>query len=219
MNATNAAAPPAARETERRPRKTGPLYVPRELISSPAFLALSGRAPQVLLIFFGKRRIEKLKRPGPRGERYRVLNNGLLVFTYREAGKTYGLSMRVFGRALDQLITHGFLDVHKTGGGMEGDCSLYGLSERWRSYGTADFVERVRPKGRRWEIETAHKKACAPADKKACACPDTAHTNACGSPSRPAPERAHLCMSSIESTSPSGAVVVSAAASSRHSSL
>ena len=206
-----------ARETERRPRKTGPLYVPRELISSPAFLALSGRAPQVLLIFFGKRRIEKLKRPGPHGERFRVTNNGQLVFTYREARKTYGLSMRIFGRALDQLISHGFIDVDKTGGGMEGDCSLYGLSERWWTFGTPDFVKRVRVKGRRWEMQTAYKKVCAPAHKKVCAYPDTAHKNVRGLPSKPAPERIHKCAPSIDYQAP-GAVVVSAAASSEHSS-
>jgi hypothetical protein len=206
-----------ARETERRPRKTGPLYVPRELISSPAFLTLTGRAPQVLLIFFGKRRIEKLKRPGPHGERFRVTNNGELVFSYRQARKTYGLSMRIFGRALDQLIAHGFIDVDKTGGGMQGDCSLYALSERWRTFGTADFVLRERVKGRRWEIETAHKNVRAPAHKNACACPDTAHTNVRGSPSKPAPKRAQKCIPSIDYHAP-GAVVVSAAASSKHSS-
>ncbi|MCX5671208.1 MAG: hypothetical protein NTU94_07825 [Planctomycetota bacterium] len=134
--------------------------------------------------------MEKLRRPGPRGERFRTINNGKLIFTYREAWKGFGLTRRIFLHALDQLIARGFIDVAKTGGGMLGDCSLYGLSERWRVFGTAEFKECPRPKGRKWETETAHRKVRAPVHKKVRACPPTAHINVRGLPEKPAPDRA-----------------------------
>jgi len=126
------------------------LYVSRQMVTSRAFLHLSGRSPQVLMVFLTKRQVKRLKRPGSRGNKYEIINNGQIVFTYREAEKKYGLSAKVFGRAIDQLVRVGFLDIAKQGGGLEGDCTLYALSERWRDYGTGKFQPAERPKGRPW---------------------------------------------------------------------
>ena len=131
-------------------RRSGAVYIDRSLIQNEAFLALTGKAPQVLLIFFGKRRVEKLSRASKRGARYRVANNGQIIFTYREAERDYGLKMGVFRRAIDQLIEVGFLDIAKPGNGLHRDATLYALSDRWRRYGQADFERRQRPKGRPW---------------------------------------------------------------------
>ena len=161
--------------TNRRLPKTAPLYVPRGLVESRAFVGLTGRAPQVLLIFYSKRRVEKLRRPGARGERFRDTNNGQIIFTYRKAEKDYGLTRRIFTRALDQLIARGFIDVTKAGSGLEGDASLYGLSDRWWAFGTAEFEERARTKGRAWSIPVAHKKVRCAAHKKVRGSPAAAH--------------------------------------------
>ena len=165
----------------RRLPKSASLYVPREMVTSRAFMALTGRAPQVLMVFLSKRRVEKLKRPGPRGERWRTTNNGQIVFTYREALRDYGLTARVFGRAIDNLVWAGFLDIARSGGGLEGDCTLYALSDRWRAYGTSAFRRAERPKGRPWALRAAHKKGRAPAHKKGRAPDDTAHKKGRGS--------------------------------------
>jgi hypothetical protein len=130
------------------------LYIPPDLPKSAAFLALSGKAPQVLLLFYCRRQVEKLKRAGPRGEHWRDLNAGQIVFTYREAEKL-SLSAGKFRRAIDDLIEHGFLDVTKSGSGLKGDYSLYGISHRWQAWGTPDFVVKHRPKGRAWQTEAA----------------------------------------------------------------
>lgn len=73
-----------------KPQRSHPIYVNRALIRSEAFLALTDKAPQVLFIFFTKRRVEKLRRPDKRGNTHRVTNNGELIFTYREAERTSG---------------------------------------------------------------------------------------------------------------------------------
>jgi hypothetical protein len=129
-------------------------YILRDLLKAPAFMALAGRAPQVLMVFFSKRWLKKLKRPSPRGDSFVCLNNGKLVFTYVEAKKVYGLSAKVFLRAIDQLVRYGFLDISHSGGGLEGDYSMYGVSERWRDYGKPTFVSKARPKGRPWQTKS-----------------------------------------------------------------
>ncbi len=135
-----------------KPQRSRPIYVNRALIRSEAFLALTGKAPQVLFIFFTKRRVEKLRRLEKHGNRFRVTNNGELIFTYREAEQKYGMSAGVFRRAIDQLVLVGFLDIEKPGNGLQRDATLYALAERWRRYGEADFEQRERRKGRPWAI-------------------------------------------------------------------
>jgi len=56
-------------------------------------------------------------------------NRSNLSVTYREV-KSF-ICERVFGRAIWQLIGFGFIDV-KRWGRLERNCSLYGLSDRWR---------------------------------------------------------------------------------------
>ena len=179
------------------------LYVPRDLVKSRAFLALSGKSPQVLLIFFTKRQVEKLKRPGPRGERFRIVNNGQLVFTYRDAERDYELSTKTFRHAIDDLVRVGFLDIKKHGGGLEGDRSLYALGDRWRAYGTSAFQPAERPKGRPWPTRATSLKGRAPASLKGRASPATASLKGRGSPPKPTAKRVLQGTCSIESTSPS----------------
>ena len=51
---------------------------------------------------------------------------------------------------LDTLIAKGFIDVAWSGsGGKKGDKSLYGISERWRDWGTDKFIKASRPKDTR----------------------------------------------------------------------
>jgi len=188
----------------RRLPKSAQVYVGREVITSDAFLSLSGKSPQVLLIFFTKRQVQKLKRPGPRGERFRVVNNGELVFTYREAEKRHGLSSKVFCHAIDELVRVGFLDITKHGGGLEGDCTRYALSERWRDYGTSAFQPAERPKGRPWTTRATSPKGRASASPKGRASAVTASLKGRASPPESPPPRGlqgthsidHQCVSS-----------------------
>lgn len=130
----------------------GPVYVERSLIKSEALKALGGKSLFVLLQFLGKRQMEKLKRPDSRGKRWRIKNNGQIVFTYKEAA-ALGISPHAFTRALDQLVEVGLLDIAESGSGLRREVSYYALSDRWQLYGTPRFEERRRPKGRQWATE------------------------------------------------------------------
>ncbi|HUU92201.1 MAG TPA: hypothetical protein VM238_13460 [Phycisphaerae bacterium] len=142
--------------------KSASVFVSRELITSRAFLSLTGKAAQVLMVFLTKRRVEKLKRPDPRGNRFQIVNNGELEFTYLEALRLYGLTSKTFRHAIDNLVRVGFLDITKHGGGLEGDRTRYGLSQRWRHYGTAEFQPAERLKGRPWPARATAPKGRAP---------------------------------------------------------
>jgi len=139
-------------------------FIETEMLRSKAFKDLPGTAIQVLMWFYLKR---KLKNMGSRGKKkWIITNNGEIVFSYVDAEKKYGLTRARFSRALNALIEKGFIDIDHHGGGMMGDCTLYGIRERWRKYGTDQFNPQSRPKDTRglgftrnnWEMRTGKKR-------------------------------------------------------------
>lgn len=127
------------------------IVIDKMLIRSKAFRSLNGNAIVVLLDFLMKRRIKKIKGTnGRRGEAV-ILNNGQIEYSYTEAlSKAPSISRVKFVKALDELIKHGFIDIIKQGnGGVRGDKSLYSISDRWKKFGTTEFIEAERRKDRR----------------------------------------------------------------------
>jgi hypothetical protein len=108
----------------------GGTFVKRELFESKAFLSLSGIAPQVLIIFLGKRWFEKVGRKGK--EKWICNNCDDLIFTYIEAEKKYGITKSRFSRAIKDLLEKGFISMKHKGGGYQKDKSVYAISDNWR---------------------------------------------------------------------------------------
>lgn len=127
------------------------IVVERELLKSKAFRTLNGTAKIVFFDFLMKCKVKGIKAKQGRKSGRIILNNGELQYTYAEAQKKEPpITRPAFTRALDNLIEHGFIDVMHSGvGGKKGDTSLYGISERWRKYGTEDFKKVSRPKDTR----------------------------------------------------------------------
>lgn len=120
----------------------------RELLKSEAFKSLSAGAIHVYTHFMMKRKMSKLGRGGK--EQWVQANNGELVFTYSEAEKELDMPKSTFMNCLDRLIEVGLIDVaHSGSGGKKGDVSLYSISQRWRKYGSHDFIEKQRHKDKR----------------------------------------------------------------------
>lgn len=130
-------------------RTPGQVAIERDLISSPAYLSLTGTAPQVLLLFLSRRVFERRKTQKKKRGEWVCTNADQLSVTYSEA-EGLGINGKRFTRAIDQLIEKGFLDITHPGGMVRGDVSRYGLSERWRLYGTTEFQPATRPKDDRW---------------------------------------------------------------------
>jgi len=123
------------------------VVVERDLIHSKAFLSLKVRyAPQALCIFLGKRQIAKQGKKGK--ERPVILNQGKIEFTFLEAEKKYGWSKKQFAAILRELLEKGFIDIAHHGGVRKRDKTLFSLSERWKDYEKASFVEKEWPEDR-----------------------------------------------------------------------
>jgi len=151
--------------------KSDSVYFPRGLIKSVAYLELAKRRGSSIAIwliqqFYSRRQVKKVK-SGPLVGRqgFVDMNNGKLEFTYAEAYKK-GITKPRFSKAIDLVVEYGFIDIEHSGGGMLGDCSRYGISDRWREWGTREFIEKKRPKDIRgsgftannWEERTGRKR-------------------------------------------------------------
>jgi hypothetical protein len=140
----------------------GNLWIEKQLVISKAFLSLTGKSQSVLLLFLYRRQWDKSGRNG----KWRQINNGEILFPYVEAKKKFGISKSSFARAIDQLIERGFIDIAQLGGGLVGDCTKYSISNRWKKFGTDDFIFKSRPKDTRgfgftkknWEEKTGRKR-------------------------------------------------------------
>ncbi|MCE5257201.1 MAG: hypothetical protein LLF89_10205 [Spirochaetaceae bacterium] len=133
------------------------MIVEKELVGTKAWLALGGIAPQIYLLFLRRRRFEKAGRKG--NKKYICTNSQELVFPYREAENKFGVLQPRFRRAIDQLIEFGFLDIVSHGNGTAKMPTIYGLSERWRKYGTPEFEAKSRVQIKRGYCRTREKAA------------------------------------------------------------
>ena len=125
------------------------VVIEQELLKSEVFRSLSGTGKTVYFDFRMKCRVKSVKNNMRSRKERVILNNGQIEYCYSEAEKR-GIPRTTFMRALTELINRGFIDVEHSGsGGIKGDKSLYGISERWRAYGTEGFIEAARPKDTR----------------------------------------------------------------------
>ena len=113
--------------------------------------ALSSTCKDVYLAFLGKRQpVENKRKRGK--ERWIIRNNGEIVFTYIEAKDKHGMSPSRFGRAIEELVNKGFIDITDTGMGLYKMTTFYAISERWRKYDTLDFQKVKRKKAHNLKV-------------------------------------------------------------------
>lgn len=125
-------------------RKSKVVVMERELINSKAYLALKGISPQLLLLFYGRRRMERI---GRRGRKKWVCTNAAeIAFTYSEAKDRFGITNSRFTRGIDNLVDKGFIDIEHHGGTHNHDKTIYAISNRWKKYGEPDFKTSERQK-------------------------------------------------------------------------
>lgn len=121
-----------------RGNKGKSIFIERALLESKAYMALrTATAHKVLGIFLTKRQFEKVGRTGKK--QWNIRNNSQIVFTYKEAELKYGIKAGAFKRAIVELTEKGFIDIASSGKGVHKVTNLYGISNRWKNYGTDDF--------------------------------------------------------------------------------
>ena len=121
------------------------------MIKSKVWLSLGRTAKDVYLLFRTKCQVAT-NRGKPGKERFAIINNGELVFTYAEAQEPYGITASRFTRAIDDLVKKGFIDIEQSGMGVNRATTLYRISERWRRYGCSNFVNKTRPRAHRFDF-------------------------------------------------------------------
>lgn len=119
------------------------IWFERDLLRSKAFASLkTANAHIILAEFYCRRQVEKA------GHKWNIKNNGEIEFTYEDAHKRYGIADGTFRRAIDELRDKGFIDIAKSGQGVHKVTNLYSIVDRWRLYGTPEYVKpKPRKKG------------------------------------------------------------------------
>ena len=69
--------------------------------------------------------------------RWHTDNTRNIIFTKEEAIKI--MAYKTFKESRNKLIERGFIDIIKCGG-LEKQSAIYGLSDRWKKWGTKNFV-------------------------------------------------------------------------------
>lgn len=120
--------------------------ISRVLLESPAYQSLrTVAAAKALPVFIAKWGHAEATKGQP------VCN-----FHYSEAERLHGISRKSFARGLQELHSVGFIDVPEKGGVWNGNrwtATVYRKSERWRKFGTADFLKIL------WDVSEPCKRA------------------------------------------------------------
>jgi hypothetical protein len=135
--------------TSEHPQNEPKIYITHEILNSKAFRSLSRNGHLLLLDFLSKRRMVQ-------GKSYKKKvwvceNNGNIIFPYSEA-KERGFTATQMRNGIDELQSKGFIDIaHQGQGGRApakgaGDPTRYWIDDRWKEYGTPDFMPPKNPR-------------------------------------------------------------------------
>ncbi len=129
-------------------------WVERELYTSRAYLSLKGFAPQLLILFLGKRDFKNKE----------CVNEHNITMTYVELENIFnrgnrnplntkkdGITRPRIIRAINDLLAKGFIGIIRRGGKHQQDKTVYGLSDKWRFWHKGLVFEK-RQKGNPWPV-------------------------------------------------------------------
>jgi DNA-binding GntR family transcriptional regulator len=71
--------------------------------------------------------------------RYYARNNGKLILSYKSIHKQFGYSTATISKAIDQLVSHGFIEIAELGCGVKRQSHKIALIKNWQDYGTENF--------------------------------------------------------------------------------
>jgi hypothetical protein len=120
-------------------KKSSIIVVDKDVLNSKAFGSLRKGSSAIVYFDFLMKRIIKRAKVKRGKHRPIIVNNGELEYTYSEAKKKRGFSKPRFHAAIKELVEKGLIDITRPGGGYDGEKSLYGISDRWKKYGTSEF--------------------------------------------------------------------------------
>lgn len=117
------------------------LVLSKTMLHSKAFYSMTGAAKQILIELYIRLRVDNYK-PRKRhreSERFYAKNNGTLVLTYNGIHKQFGYSTSTISKALDQLVSHGFIEIAELGCGVKRLSHKIALITNWQKYEMPEF--------------------------------------------------------------------------------
>ena len=121
-----------------------------DILYSAAYreIMTSGATITILMRCYQKRKWDTPKKGNKQKPIYR---NEPFILPYKEIKALCGVGNTQCWKIINRLVDVGFLDVEHQGGWYqkherENDYSRYVLSDRWRKYGTPEFVEKAKEK-------------------------------------------------------------------------
>ena len=117
------------------------LVLSKKMLRSNPFVSLTGAAKQILLELTMRLKLESYQ-PRKRhrdSTRYYAKNNGKLVLSYKSIHKQFGYSSATISKAIDQLVSRGFIEIAELGCGVKRQSHKIALIRNWQDYGTEAF--------------------------------------------------------------------------------
>jgi hypothetical protein len=129
------------------------IFIEPYLIESEAYRMLSGKAAVTCLLRFHQKAYRKNKTGKKKGMKDRIITNqGEIIFTYAEAKELGISSSKTFNKMIHELVEEkGFIDIAEQGNWYSKQPTKFGISERWKKFGTPDYrsvvIQRILPDG------------------------------------------------------------------------
>lgn len=114
------------------------LVLSKSLLRHRAFIELTGAAKQILLELNMRLTLEQYK-PKRNHEKFYAKNNGKLIITYKQIHNMFGYSTATISKAIDKLVSNGFIEIAEIGVGVKRQSHKIALIKNWQDYGTEKF--------------------------------------------------------------------------------
>ncbi|HUT30838.1 MAG TPA: hypothetical protein VMX13_13685 [Sedimentisphaerales bacterium] len=117
------------------------LVLSKKMLRSRAFVSLTGAAKQMLLELYMRLGLDSYKprRRDRDSTQFYTKNNGKLVLSYKSIHKQFGYSTATVSKAIDRLVSHGFIEIAELGCGVKRQSHKIALISNWQHFGTEDF--------------------------------------------------------------------------------
>lgn len=121
-------------------------YLTYHLYTSDAFRTLKPATRDILILVYFEVQMTSLKKRG----KYTpvITNRDEIKLPYAEINDRLKYSIKTIWQAFKDLLAKGFLEVVENGGGSKGDCKVYKISEKWRTWEAGKIINEIGKNGK-----------------------------------------------------------------------
>ena len=77
-----------------------------------------------------------------------ITNRDNIKLPYAEIEEALGYRHKTIWEAFKDILAKGFLEITTHGGGGKGDCNIYKISEKWRTWQHGQIINEIRKNGK-----------------------------------------------------------------------